>query len=216
MLQSFTIFRDNQSNDENAPPPNHGFAKSKFPPPPPIPVAHSSPSAAAVPPAVASTSKSDQVLASSSPVIDAFSLISKSSASEFRRSANDSISSTTTNEEEFEDHCDVDQDDCDDQEEALEVVQEHHGEYALDILKKLQEREVNYLPKWNYMTKQPDITFTMRSILVDWLVEVCEEYKLNTETLFLAVNYIDRFLSLMSVQRAKLQLVGTACMFIAS
>ena len=66
------------------------------------------------------------------------------------------------------------------------------------------------------MTKQPDITFPMRSILVDWLVEVSEEYKLHTETVFLAVNYIDRFLSYMSVQRARLQLVGTACMFIAA
>ena len=66
------------------------------------------------------------------------------------------------------------------------------------------------------MTKQPDITFPMRSILVDWLIEVSEEYKLNTETIFLAVNYIDRFLSYVSVQRARLQLVGTACMFIAA
>ena len=76
--------------------------------------------------------------------------------------------------------------------------------------------QLNNLPKWNYMTKQPDITFPMRSILVDWLVEVSEEYKLDTETIYLAVNYIDRFLSYMSVQRARLQLVGTACMFIAA
>ena len=66
------------------------------------------------------------------------------------------------------------------------------------------------------MTKQPDISHSMRSILVDWLVEVAEEYKLQTETLYLAVAYIDRFLSYMSVQRSKLQLVGTACMFIAA
>ena len=43
------------------------------------------------------------------------------------------------------------------------------------------------------MTKQPDISHSMRSILVDWLVEVAEEYKLQTETLHLAVNYIDRY-----------------------
>ena len=48
------------------------------------------------------------------------------------------------------------------------------------------------MPKSNYMAKQGDITHTMRSILVDWLVEVGEEYKLQTETLHLAVNYIDR------------------------
>ncbi len=49
-----------------------------------------------------------------------------------------------------------------------------------------------------------------------WEVEVAEEYRLQTETLYLAVSYIDRFLSLMSVVRAKLQLVGTAAMFIAA
>ena len=66
------------------------------------------------------------------------------------------------------------------------------------------------------MKKQSDITTSMRSILIDWLVEVSEEYKLHRETLFLAVNYIDRFLSYMSVQRGKLRLVGAASMFLAS
>ena len=54
------------------------------------------------------------------------------------------------------------------------------------------------------------------AILIDWLVEVCEEYKIHNETLFLAVSFIDRFLSHMSVLRGKLQLVGTAAMFIAA
>jgi len=89
-------------------------------------------------------------------------------------------------------------------------------EYFNDIYNYLRESEVKRLPKSNYMTKQPDISHSMRSILVDWLVEVAEEYKLHTETLYLAVSYIDRFLSYMSVQRSKLQLVGTACMFIAA
>ena len=85
-----------------------------------------------------------------------------------------------------------------------------------DVFLFLRSREVALSTKFNYMEKQPDITMNMRQILVDWLVEVSEEYKLQTETLHLAVNYIDRFLSLMSVQRSKLQLVGTAAMFIAS
>jgi len=89
-------------------------------------------------------------------------------------------------------------------------------EYFNDIYNYLRQSEVKRLPKSNYMTKQPDISHSMRSILVDWLVEVAEEYKLHTETLYLAVSYIDRFLSYMSVQRSKLQLVGTACMFIAA
>merc|ERR1712240_628464 len=89
-------------------------------------------------------------------------------------------------------------------------------EYSEDIYSYLRQSEVKYMAKHNYMSKQPDINQGMRTILVDWLVEVGEEYKLQTETLYLAVSYIDRFLSYMSVQRAKLQLVGTAAMFIAS
>ena len=56
----------------------------------------------------------------------------------------------------------------------------------------------------------------MRGILIDWLVEVAEEYRLEAETLYLAVNYIDRFLSFVPVNRSKLQLVGVTCMLIAS
>ncbi|XP_017777159.1 PREDICTED: G2/mitotic-specific cyclin-A [Nicrophorus vespilloides] len=89
-------------------------------------------------------------------------------------------------------------------------------EYRDEIFKYLCEQEKEHRPKANYMRKQPDISHSMRTILVDWLVEVAEEYKLYTETLYLAVNYIDRFLSFMSVVRAKLQLVGTAAMFIAA
>lgn len=89
-------------------------------------------------------------------------------------------------------------------------------EYQVDILSYLREAEKRHRPKPLYMKKQPDINQSMRTILVDWLVEVCEEYRLQNETLCLAISYIDRFLSFMSVVRAKLQLVGTAAMFIAA
>ncbi|GAB0180286.1 cyclin-A1 [Grus japonensis] len=90
------------------------------------------------------------------------------------------------------------------------------GEYAEDIHQYLREAEVRFRPKPYYMRKQPDITTGMRAILVDWLVEVGEEYKLRTETLYLAVNFLDRFLSCMSVLRGKLQLVGTAAILLAA
>ncbi|XP_051542354.1 cyclin-A1 [Myxocyprinus asiaticus] len=89
-------------------------------------------------------------------------------------------------------------------------------EYAEDIHRYLRECEVQYRAKSGYMRKQPDITNCMRIILVDWLVEVAEEYNLCSETIFLAVNYLDRFLSCMSVLRGKLQLVGTASILLAA
>lgn len=101
------------------------------------------------------------------------------------------------------------------EEEKLPCVGEI-TEYAEEIHAHLREMEVKCKPKHGYMKKQPDITNSMRAILVDWLVEVGEEYKLQNETLYLAVNYIDRFLSSMSVLRGKLQLVGTAAMLLAS
>lgn len=56
----------------------------------------------------------------------------------------------------------------------------------------------------------------MRAILVDWLVEVAQEYKLHSETLFQAVGLVDRFLSITQVTRNQLQLVGVSCMLLAS
>ncbi|KAM3935791.1 cyclin-A1 [Leptodactylus fuscus] len=90
------------------------------------------------------------------------------------------------------------------------------SEYIDEIHHYLRQAEVKRRPKPYYMRKQPDITSTMRTILVDWLSEVREEYKLRSETLFLAINYLDRFLSCMSVLRGKLQLVGTAAILLAS
>lgn len=89
-------------------------------------------------------------------------------------------------------------------------------EYSKEIYQYLKKRETQQMPKWNYMQRQADITFSMRSVLVDWLVEVAGEYNLGNETIHLAVSYIDRFLSCMSVERSKLQLVGTACLMIAA
>lgn len=72
------------------------------------------------------------------------------------------------------------------------------------------------LPSLFYPQSQRDINATMRGILIDWLVEVAEEYRLEGETLYLAVNYIDRFLSHVPVNRSKLQLVGVTCMLVAA
>lgn len=65
-------------------------------------------------------------------------------------------------------------------------------------------------------TVQRDMTPYMRSVLVDWIVEVADEYNVCTETLYLTVNYIDRFLSKRPVTRNQLQLVGVTCMRLAA
>lgn len=57
----------------------------------------------------------------------------------------------------------------------------------------------------------------MRSILVDWIMEVCEVYRLRRMTFYLAVDYIDRYLSLKpATPKQHLQLVGISALFIAA
>lgn len=55
----------------------------------------------------------------------------------------------------------------------------------------------------------------MRSILIDWLVEVHHKFKLFPSTLWLCVNILDRYLEKVSIMRSKLQLVGVTALFIA-
>ncbi|XP_008275601.1 cyclin-A1 [Stegastes partitus] len=90
-------------------------------------------------------------------------------------------------------------------------------EYAENIYQHLRERETKLSARPDYLARHPEITDSMRAVLVEWLVEVSQEYKLHSETLHLAVNYMDRFLSCTGyVKRVKLQLVGTAALMIAS
>ncbi|KAK6938625.1 Cyclin, N-terminal [Dillenia turbinata] len=91
--------------------------------------------------------------------------------------------------------------------------------YLSDIYEYLHmmEKEIKRRPLADYMEKiQSDVSATMRAILVDWLVEVAEEYKLVSDTLYLAISYIDRFLSMNPLSRKMLQLLGVSSMLIAS
>lgn len=91
--------------------------------------------------------------------------------------------------------------------------------YVSEIYEYLHamEMEPKRRPLPDYLEKvQNDVTANMRGVLVDWLVEVAEEYKLLSDTLYLAISYIDRFLSVNVITRQRLQLLGVSSMLIAS
>lgn len=90
------------------------------------------------------------------------------------------------------------------------------AEYVHEIFDYMKELEISTLPNPDYMESQTELEWKMRGILVDWLLEVHTRFRLLPETLFLAVNIIDRFLSRKVVQLDRLQLVGVTAMFIAS
>ncbi|KAM7377039.1 hypothetical protein PAMA_013700 [Pampus argenteus] len=88
-------------------------------------------------------------------------------------------------------------------------------EYAKEIFDYLKQREEKFVLS-NYMPEQPSLNPEMRAILIDWLVEVQENFELYHETLYLAVKMTDHYLSHTPVHRDTLQLVGSTTMLIAS
>ncbi|KAI9193789.1 hypothetical protein LWI28_000179 [Acer negundo] len=67
----------------------------------------------------------------------------------------------------------------------------------------------------DYMVSQPCINSKMRTILADWLIEVHSRYQLMPETLYLSINILDRYLSMKTITRRELQLVGISSMLTA-
>ena len=66
-----------------------------------------------------------------------------------------------------------------------------------------------------YIAKQPSLQENTRAILIDWLIQIHQHFTLAPETLYLAVNILDRYLSLCSqVDLPKLQLVGITALLL--
>lgn len=87
--------------------------------------------------------------------------------------------------------------------------------YAQEIFEYLKGRESSFIID-DYMERQVCLSKWMRSLLVDWMVEVQESFELNHETLYLAVKLVDLYLTKVAVGKETLQLLGAASLFIAS
>ncbi|XP_063800221.1 G1/S-specific cyclin-D1 [Pseudophryne corroboree] len=85
------------------------------------------------------------------------------------------------------------------------------------VLQTMLKAEENCCPAANYFKcVQREILPHMRKIVATWMLEVCEEQKCEEEVFPLAMNYLDRFLSVEPLKKNRLQLLGATCMFLAS
>eukprot|EP00792_Barthelona_sp_PAP020_P003901 TRINITY_DN1745_c0_g1_i1.p1 TRINITY_DN1745_c0_g1~~TRINITY_DN1745_c0_g1_i1.p1 ORF type:complete len:326 (+),score=112.80 TRINITY_DN1745_c0_g1_i1:50-1027(+) len=87
--------------------------------------------------------------------------------------------------------------------------------------KRILENMTKSIPKYQFSSeefteKQVQINFSMRQILLDWLCEVFFEFKLRPQTLFRAINILDRVSSKVLILKDEYQLVGGVCMFMAA
>ncbi|KAL6351804.1 hypothetical protein LRP88_14897 [Fusarium phalaenopsidis] len=72
------------------------------------------------------------------------------------------------------------------------------------------------LPDALFIDKQPEIQWSMRQSLIDFLVEAHACFALLPETLFLTVNLLDRYCSKRVVYKQHYQLVGCVALLIAA
>jgi len=93
-------------------------------------------------------------------------------------------------------------------------------EYFNDIMKCFKEREEEYLSlvDSNYIENiQSTLTWKMREILIDWFFDLEIDLRLNEETLFAAIHFVDIFLTKINLKkRSLLQLLGVSCILIAT
>lgn len=90
-------------------------------------------------------------------------------------------------------------------------------EYVHDIYIYLFKLENSFPIGDSYLSNQMDVTPKMRSVLLDWINEVHNQFSLELETYHMAVSMIDRYLQANTkTPRRYLQLVGVTALFMAS
>ncbi|EDW29127.1 GL18583 [Drosophila persimilis] len=87
--------------------------------------------------------------------------------------------------------------------------------YSMEIFNYLKTREPAFAIG-DYMPRQIHLTTDMRAVLVDWMVELQENFRLYHETLYLAVKIVDLYLCRAVIKKEQLQLLGITAFFIAS
>uniref|UniRef100_A0A8C4NH81 Cyclin E1 n=2 Tax=Eptatretus burgeri TaxID=7764 RepID=A0A8C4NH81_EPTBU len=86
-----------------------------------------------------------------------------------------------------------------------------------EVWSNLLKKEQTYIRDKNALLRHPALQPRMRAILLDWLIEVCEVYRLRRETFYLAQDFFDRFLSTQQgLEKTMLQLIGITSLFIAA
>ncbi|KAJ3329568.1 hypothetical protein HDU76_007614 [Blyttiomyces sp. JEL0837] len=89
-------------------------------------------------------------------------------------------------------------------------------EYGPEIAEFMREMELLTMSATSYMDRQVEITWKLRKTLVIWMIEVHAEYDLRPETLYLAVNYLDRVCSKRVITKQQYQLLGITSLWVAA
>lgn len=77
--------------------------------------------------------------------------------------------------------------------------------------------EKTTVPHCDYFaTVQTDIKPFMRKLVTIWMLELCDEQRVEEQVFPLAINFMDRFLCVCNISRQQLQLLGATCLLVAA
>lgn len=89
-------------------------------------------------------------------------------------------------------------------------------DYREMIIKYLNELDISNTAYNNYLQIQNDISEKIRTVIIDWMIDVATQFNLLNETLFLSVMILDKYLEKVIVKKTEVQLIGITTLFIAS
>ena len=96
----------------------------------------------------------------------------------------------------------------------VQIPKEYINIIYYNLLKE-EEKGIKPMPDFTYMSRQNEINEKMRSILVDWIIDVHFKFGFTDETLFMTISIIDRYLSICQITRTNFQLLGITALMIA-
>lgn len=99
---------------------------------------------------------------------------------------------------------------------ATELSKQAVDDYLEDIVRHMRQMENDTLPSVASIDIQQEIQWFMRPYLLDFLIEAHAAFQLLPQTIFLAINLLDRYCSRRVVYKRHYQLVGCCCMLIAA
>ena len=95
-----------------------------------------------------------------------------------------------------------------------QIPYEYFNEYLETYCR--EEKTLEFKIKPNFMKNQKEINCRMRAIIVNWIIEVHDRFKLLPDTLFLSIIIFDRYMSVINnIDKNKLQLIGVTSLLIA-
>lgn len=87
------------------------------------------------------------------------------------------------------------------------------AEYAPEIYEHFKRTEIRIVP---YLHQHGIITADARGSLVDYIFQLQLQHRVSIESLYLAIMILDKVFAKCDIHESELQLLGTACLYLAS